>query len=90
VDVTMAYLDEITKVPTDRKRRKRNKRGTFAGRPQGALCTKPRNPSLVLEIIYLRERVGLPWRDIGERLGLSHQAPYLVYKRWRPCYSEWA
>jgi hypothetical protein len=26
------------------------------------------------------------WRQIGKELGMSHQAPYLLYKKWR----EWA
>jgi hypothetical protein len=53
------------------------------GRKPGQYFLTPRNNKLIQRIIRLREDEGLPWRVIGPRLGLSHQAPYLLYKRWR-------
>lgn len=46
----------------------------------------PRNPERVLKIVYLKDEKNMRWRQIGEELGMSHQAPFLLYKRWR----EWA
>jgi hypothetical protein len=46
----------------------------------------PRNPEKVLRIVHLKDEKNMHWRQIGEELGLSHQAPFLLYKRWR----EWA
>jgi hypothetical protein len=57
-------------------------------RPFGANSRIPREPEKVLEIMVLRDIYGLSWRQIGERMGLSHQAPYLVYKRWKK--RQWA
>lgn len=48
----------------------------------------PRNPSLVSEIIRLREVEGLSWRKIGKLLEISHQSPFLLYSRWR--HRKWA
>jgi hypothetical protein len=31
----------------------------------------------------MRELENKRWRQIGEELGLSHQAPFLLYKKWR-------
>ncbi|HEY1249066.1 MAG TPA: hypothetical protein VGE97_08775 [Nitrososphaera sp.] len=60
----------------------------FNTRPLGANSRIPRKPEKVLEIMTLRDIHGLTWRQIGERVGLSHQAPYLVYKRWKE--RQWA
>ena len=57
------------------------------GRKLGGMNVKPRDPDLVLEVIRLKDQERLSWRQIGERLELSHQAPYLLYKRWR--HREW-
>jgi hypothetical protein len=46
----------------------------------------PRNRAKLREIIFLREIRNMNWRAIGNEMGLSHQAPYLIYKRWR----DWA
>jgi hypothetical protein len=47
---------------------------------------EPNDPEKVLRIIYLRETLNMRWRKIGEEMGMTHQGPYLLYKRWR----EWA
>jgi hypothetical protein len=55
--------------------------------PQGRkIAFEPSNPTLILKIIDLRDRENMRWRRIGDELGLSHQAPYLLYKKWR----DWA
>ena len=59
---------------------------TAGGRPKGALAKAPRNPDLILEIIRLKDQENHDWRSIGEMLGMTHQAPFLLYKRWR----DWA
>jgi hypothetical protein len=53
------------------------------GRKHG---TEPREPSKIMKIIRLRDIENMRWRQIGEQMGMSHQGPYLLYKRWR----DWA
>jgi hypothetical protein len=53
------------------------------GRKIGDFGEAPGDPKLIQKIIHLREEEGLTWREIGPILKLSHQAPYLLYKRWR-------
>jgi hypothetical protein len=55
------------------------------GRPRE---DEPQDPQLVGDIIYLRDNEELTWRELGELFGMSHQAPYLLYKRWRAWYYE--
>jgi hypothetical protein len=43
---------------------------------------KPRDPHQIFEIIQLRKE-NRTWRDIGKLLGMTHQGPYLLYKRWK-------
>ncbi len=50
------------------------------GRP---LRDEPTDPDLVLEIIRLRDEEKLRWREIAKIYGLSRQAPFLFYKRWK-------
>lgn len=45
----------------------------------------PREPDKVLKIVRLKLN-NYSFRQIGEMIGTSHQAPYLIYKRWY----EWA
>jgi hypothetical protein len=47
---------------------------------------QPMNPKKVLEIIRLKDQKNMRWRQIGAHMGMSHQGPYLLYKRWH----EWA
>ena len=54
-----------------------------AGRKPEQYSLAPRDKKLVRKIIHLKEVKGLTWREIGPILGLSHQAPFLLYKRWR-------
>jgi hypothetical protein len=53
------------------------------GRKRGDYGVAPGDPKLLRRIIHLREVKGLTWREIGPMLGLSHQAPYIYYNRWR-------
>jgi hypothetical protein len=53
------------------------------GRKPGQFFSAPRNEKLIQRIIHLREIKNLTWREIGPLVGLSHQGPYLLYKRWR-------
>jgi hypothetical protein len=59
-------------------------RGKF-GRPRE---DEPQDPQLVADIIYLRDNEDMTWRDLGDAFGMSHQNPYLLYKRWRDWYYE--
>jgi len=43
---------------------------------------EPSDPDRVLQIVHLRDKTNMSWRQIGELLGMSHQGPYLLYKRW--------
>jgi hypothetical protein len=42
---------------------------------------KPRDDKLIKQIVRLRNK-GLTWREIGPKLGMTHQGPYLLYRRW--------
>lgn len=42
----------------------------------------PRDPKKLGEIIYLRDKENMSWRRIGEKLGTTGQAPYLLYRYW--------
>ena len=53
------------------------------GRP---LLTEPMNPDRVLAIVYKRDIENKRWEQIVEEIGLSRQALFLLYKKWR----EWA
>ena len=44
---------------------------------------EPLDPGKVSEIIRLRDEENLSWREIGKRFGLSAQAPFLLYQRWK-------
>jgi len=48
--------------------------------------TDPKNPKQLLRIIRLRDVENKRWRQIGKEMGMTHQGPYTLYKRWR----EWA
>jgi hypothetical protein len=61
-------------------------RVSLGGRPKGAIASAPRNPDRILEIVRLRDVENMRWRQIGEVMELSHQAPFLLYQRWR----DWA
>jgi len=61
-------------------------KSSVGGRPKGARARAPRNPNLIIEIVHLRDQQNMRWRQIGEHLDLSHQAPFLLYNRWR----DWA
>jgi len=50
------------------------------GRP---LREGPTDPALIRKIVRLRDKHNMDWRTIGETLNLSHQAPFLLYKRWK-------
>ena len=43
----------------------------------------PLDPGKVRRIIRLRENQNKTWREIGLSMGLSHQAPFLRYQKWR-------
>jgi hypothetical protein len=45
--------------------------------------TEPREPEKVIKIIRLRDNENLGWREIGKKMKMSHQGPYLLYQRWR-------
>jgi predicted DNA-binding protein (UPF0251 family) len=60
--------------------------GYKRGRQKGCLNKAPLDPDKVLEIVRLREIDKLNWRQIGTKLGVSRQGPFLLYKRWR----DWA
>jgi hypothetical protein len=53
------------------------------GRKRDDFAIAPFDKRVVAKIIHLREVEGLTWREIGPIMGLSHQAPFLLYKRWR-------
>jgi hypothetical protein len=46
----------------------------------------PVDPKKVIEIVRLRDQKNMRWRQIGAHMGMSHQGPYLLYKRWH----KWA
>jgi hypothetical protein len=50
------------------------------GRPRS---DSPQDPDKIHEIVHLKDAANMGWRKIGHLLELSHQAPYLLYKRWR-------
>jgi hypothetical protein len=72
-DINLTYKGRI---------RKKHTPHSHSRRP----ATGPRDPKKVLRIVRLKDEKNMHWRQIGEELGLSHQAPFLLYKRWR----EWA
>jgi hypothetical protein len=55
------------------------------GRPRE---DEPEEPELIDNIIFLRDQQCLTWREIGYHLGMSHQGPYLLYRRWRDWYYQ--
>jgi hypothetical protein len=56
------------------------------GRPKGSFAAEPRDHDRILAIVRLRDQENMRWRQIGEILGISHMAPYLLYQQWR----DWA
>jgi hypothetical protein len=72
-DIDLTYKGRVRKKTTP---------STHSRRPANG----PRRPELVLRIVYLKDVKNMHWRQMGEELGMSHQAPFLLYKRWR----EWA
>jgi hypothetical protein len=52
-------------------------------RTVGATSDTPRDPERIHMIVYLKDAVHMRWRQIGNLLEMSHQGPYLLYKRWR-------
>jgi hypothetical protein len=50
------------------------------GRP---LLTEPMNPNRVLMVVYKREFENKRWRQIAKDLAISHQAPFLLHKKWK-------
>jgi hypothetical protein len=60
--------------------------GYRKGRPKGTLTDEPREPNKVMTIVRLRDKENMRWRQIGDKMGMTHQGPYLLYKRWR----DWA
>jgi hypothetical protein len=37
----------------------------------------------VKKIVKLRDEERMPWRKIGDKMGMSHQGPFLLYQKWR-------
>jgi len=50
------------------------------GRP---LRDGPTDPKRVIKIVRMRELHNMNYREIAEKLGISRQAPFLLYKKWR-------
>jgi hypothetical protein len=47
---------------------------------------EPGDIKLVRRIVHLHDVKGYTWREIGPMIGFSHQAPYLLYKKWSAWY----
>ena len=53
------------------------------GRKLGTRIQKPRNTERVLEVIRLRDEEQYSWQKIGDVIGTSRQAPFILYNRWK-------
>lgn len=57
------------------------------GRPKGRRDA-PVNGDRVIQIVHMRDDLGLPFRDIADMLSeeyeISGQGVFAIYKRWRP------
>jgi hypothetical protein len=55
--------------------------------PQGRqVQDEPRDPGMILQIVHLRDKSNLCWREIGERFGITRQGAFQLHKRWH----KWA